>query len=89
MAGLAPPLEIEGVALSAFLERIAREHGWDVRYRDAALAREATTIVLHGSVNGLSPREALDVAIATSGLQHRLENGELTVFRGSAVKKSL
>ena len=55
-----------------------------MRYADAALAREASGIVLHGSVNGLPPREALDVAITTSGLQHRLESGELTVFRGSA-----
>jgi ferric-dicitrate binding protein FerR (iron transport regulator) len=89
MASLAPPVEMEGVALSAFLDRIAREHGWEIRDADAALAREATGIVLHGSVNGLPPREALDVAITTSGLEHRLEDGELTVFRGSAVKKPL
>lgn len=88
-ASLAPPMEMEGVTLSAFLERIAREHGWEIRYADAALAREATGIVLHGSVNGLPPRETLDVAITTSGLEHRLENGQLTVFRGSAVKKPL
>jgi ferric-dicitrate binding protein FerR (iron transport regulator) len=80
-ASLAPPLEIEGVALSSFLERIAHEHGWDVRYADAALAREASRIVLHGSVAGLPPSDALDVAITTSGLQHRLEGGEVTVFR--------
>jgi ferric-dicitrate binding protein FerR (iron transport regulator) len=86
---LAPRLEIEGLTLSAFLERMAREHGWDLRYADAGLARDASAIVLHGSVDGLPPREALEVAITTSGLQHRLENGTLTVFRGSAVKKPL
>ena len=81
--------EMEGLALSVFLERIAREHGWQLRYADAALASEASGIVLHGSVNGLPPREALAVAITTSGLSHRLENGELDVFRGSGVKKPL
>ena len=88
-SNLAPPLEIEGMALSTFLERIAHEHGWELRYADAALAREASAIVLHGSVNGLSPRDALNVALTTSGLHHRFDNGELTVFRGSVQKKPL
>ncbi len=86
-ASMAPPLEIEGLALSVFLERTAREHGWELRYADAALAKEASGIILHGSVNGLPPREALAIAITTSGLNHQLENGELVVFRGSGVKK--
>jgi ferric-dicitrate binding protein FerR (iron transport regulator) len=81
--GVAPPLNIEGLALSAVLERVARENGWTLRYADPSLAREASAIILHGSVKGLAPREALDVAIATSGLRHRLEHGELVVLRGS------
>jgi ferric-dicitrate binding protein FerR (iron transport regulator) len=78
---LAPPLQIEGVALSTFLEHLAREQGWTLRYGDPELARGAAGIVLHGSVNGLSARDALDVAITTSGLRHRLENGELIVLK--------
>ena len=88
-ASVAPPGEIEGLALSVFLERIAREHGWQLRYADAALANEASGIILHGSVNGLPPREALAITITTSGLSHRLENGELVVFRGSGLNKPL
>ena len=88
-ASVAPPWEIEGLALSVFLERIAREHGWQLRYADAALASDASGIILHGSVNGLPPREALAIAITTSGLNHQLENGELLVFRASGVKKPL
>ena len=88
-ASVAPPWEIEGLALSEFLERAAREHGWTLRYADAALASEASGIILHGSVNGLPPREALAIAITTSGLNHQLENGELLVFRASGVKKPL
>jgi ferric-dicitrate binding protein FerR (iron transport regulator) len=82
-AAVALPFEIEGATLSAFLARIAREHGWTVRYADAALAREASDIILHGSVRGLPPGEAVGVAIATSGLRHRLEGGELLVLRES------
>jgi len=80
-AKLAPAFEIEGRSVSGFLEYLSREHGWTLRYADAGLAREASGIILHGSVAGLEPREALAVALATSGLQHRFRNGELVVFR--------
>jgi ferric-dicitrate binding protein FerR (iron transport regulator) len=78
---LAPPFEIEGLALSTFLERIAREQGWTLRYADPALAREASGIILHGSVSGLPAPQAVEIAINTSGLHHRVENGELVVLR--------
>lgn len=83
---VSPLLDIEGVALAAYLERVAREQGWAVRFTDPALAREASNIVLHGSVNGLPPREAVEVAITTSGLRHRLEGGELVVLRGTGAR---
>jgi len=83
-AGLAPELDIEGMALSEFLDRISREHGWRLQYGDAALAREASSIILHGSVAGLQPREALDVAITTSGLAYRLDDGILVVTKRAA-----
>ena len=88
-AGLAPPPDFEGQTLSAFLARVAHEHGWEVRYADATLERTAARIVLHGSVSGLTPREAVDVAVATSGLLHRFENGTLVVLSGSVTKKEM
>lgn len=78
---VAPPLDIEGMRLSEFLDRVAREQGWKVRYADSALASEASSITLHGSVDTLSPRDAIDVAIATSRLRHRLEGGDLVLYR--------
>jgi ferric-dicitrate binding protein FerR (iron transport regulator) len=82
-ASLAPAFEIEGRPLAAFLEHVVREEGWRLHYADAALATAASTIVLHGSVDGLRTDEALAVALATSGLQYRLSNGELIVFKPS------
>jgi ferric-dicitrate binding protein FerR (iron transport regulator) len=82
-AHVLPPMEIEGVSLADFVARVGRELGWVVHYADPALAQEATGITLHGSVKGLSPREALDVAIATSGLQHHVEDGSLVVLRAA------
>jgi ferric-dicitrate binding protein FerR (iron transport regulator) len=80
-AAISPVLNIEGVALASFLESMSREHGWRLVYSEPSLAHEAAGIVLHGSVEGLSPRDALDVTLRTSDLKYRLGDGELVVFR--------
>jgi ferric-dicitrate binding protein FerR (iron transport regulator) len=82
-ARLAGPFEIEGRPLAAFLEDLSHEHGWTLRYADAALARDASSIILHGSVSGLRPEEALAVALTTSRLSHRFSDGELLVVRSA------
>lgn len=82
-AALAPRFDIEGRSVAAFLEHVSREHGWSLRYADAALARDASSIILHGSVAGLGPDEALEAALATSSLVHRVSDGELVVSRRS------
>jgi hypothetical protein len=75
---------MEGMALASFLERVARELGWTVVYPDPTLAREAEAIVLHGSVSGLAPHQAIEVAVAASGLRYRVERGSLVVLRADA-----
>jgi hypothetical protein len=85
-ASVSPPFEIEGATLSTFLDRVAREHGWTLRYADPALAREASGIILHGSVTGLTPREAVEVTLTASGLTHRLEDGAVVVLRRSGAR---
>lgn len=67
----------------SFLEHLAREYGWTVRYEDAQLARDASGIILHGSVVGLSPEDSLAVAVRTSGLSLSVRNGEVAVSRGA------
>jgi ferric-dicitrate binding protein FerR (iron transport regulator) len=83
-AEVSPTIEIEGLPLSTFLDRLAREQGWTVQYVDSALERLAGSIILHGSVVGLTPAESLDVTIGTAGLAYRLDNGRLVVFRESS-----
>ena len=80
---LRPPFDIEGRTLAMFLEHLAGEEGWSLRYADDELERAASAVILHGSVEGLSAEEALGVAISTSGLRHRLRAGKLLVFRSS------
>jgi hypothetical protein len=81
MSRLAPELAMDGVSLADYLRRLAHEQGWSVEYADAALARGAEDITLHGSVAGLAPADRVGVAVAASGLHHRLENGRLIVAR--------
>ena len=80
-AALAPPFDIEGRSVAAFVEHLSRERGWSLRYVDAALARDASGIILHGSVAGLEPEQALAAALASSDLVHRVRDGELLVSR--------
>jgi hypothetical protein len=85
-ARLAPPLEMEGQTLRAFLAQAAREHGWTVRYTDPAVEQQAAATVLHGSVAGLSPREAIEVAVSTSALAHRFDEAMLVVLPEPAAR---
>jgi ferric-dicitrate binding protein FerR (iron transport regulator) len=79
--GVPVQLDMEGLTLAAFLDRATRAQGWTVRYAQPELETAARTIVLHGSVKGLSPRQAIAVAVTTSGLAHRIEGSTVAVFR--------
>jgi ferric-dicitrate binding protein FerR (iron transport regulator) len=85
-AQVAPRVRFAGRALSSVLEEIVRERGWRLRYSDPQLAIEASGFVLHGSLEGLSAVDALEVATATSAVGHRLEDGELVIFRRTATR---
>jgi ferric-dicitrate binding protein FerR (iron transport regulator) len=80
---LAPEVPMEGASLNAYLQQVAHEQAWALEYADSALARDADDIILHGSVSNLAPHDGVGVAVAASGLQHRLENGTLEVLRAS------
>jgi ferric-dicitrate binding protein FerR (iron transport regulator) len=78
----APPFAIEGQTLAAFIAWIETEGGWQVRFATSALARRFEPIVLHGSIEGLAPLDALDVVLPASGLRHRID-GDTVVIESS------
>jgi hypothetical protein len=80
----APPFDLDGKTLAAFLAWVAREGGWDVRFENDRLAASASTIVINGSVEGLTPEDALRSVLATCGLTHRI-NGSVVTIRESAL----
>lgn len=74
----APPLDIEGTTLAVFLDWVSRETGLPWRFSDPALERAALGTVLHGSIAGLTPEEALSVVLPGCGLApHRAEGALL------------
>lgn len=81
--GLANPFEVEGRSLKEFLDWIAGETGWRIRFADADLERKSATIVLHGSIEGFTPEEALSAMLPPSGVEHQLENGVLRIWLGA------
>jgi len=79
-----PPFDIEGRTLGDFLKWIRRETGWTVRWSDPSLEKRSVKVVLHGSIDGLSPQEAVAAVLPTCGLDHRLEDGTLWVESSSS-----
>lgn len=75
----APTIDIEGLPLAQFLAWAARETGREVAYGSRAAEAEAAGIVVHGSIAGLSPAEALDAVLATTSVDADISGGELVV----------
>jgi hypothetical protein len=77
----APEYDIEGQTLDAFLQWASRETGLRVRFENALLERAVRRMVLHGSSRGLTPSEAIEAVLPTSGLVGRRRGGTLWISR--------
>jgi len=82
---IAPAFDIEGRTLREFLGWVSRETGWRLRFHDPTVAAGTASVILSGSIEGLTPADALAVVLPTSGLRHRVAEGVLIVepLRGS------
>jgi ferric-dicitrate binding protein FerR (iron transport regulator) len=79
---IAPMMEIEGRSLLDFLDWVVRERGVRLRFADAGLAGRAPTILLKGSIAGMTLEEAAASVLATCGATPRWEEGALVVGAG-------
>ena len=79
VAQLAPPFRLEGAAVAAFLDWVSREQGWRWEYDSAATKARMERVVLHGSIDGLLPEEALAAVLPTCGLTSRRDGDRLIV----------
>ncbi|MCB1691543.1 MAG: FecR domain-containing protein [Pseudomonadales bacterium] len=62
----APGFSIEGASLSDFLRWVSRETGEPVRFASPDTEKEVKRTILHGSIEGLTPRESLRAVLATT-----------------------
>lgn len=79
IAGATPVIDIEGLPLAEFLAWAARELGREVVYASAGLESEAAGIVVHGSISGLTPLQALDAVLATTSVRAQVVEGRIVV----------
>jgi ferric-dicitrate binding protein FerR (iron transport regulator) len=80
------PFELEGRSLHEFLDWIAGENGWQLQFANAAVEDQARTTTLHGSIQGLTPEQALAAVLPTSGVEHQLDGDILSIRLGVGVK---
>jgi hypothetical protein len=74
-----PMMDIEGRTLRDFLDWVVRERGARLRFPDPAVAAKAPSIVLRGSIAGMTLDQATTSVLTTCGLRHRWEAGVLVV----------
>lgn len=82
----APLFQLEDASLTDFLDWVSREEGWDWHFADAAARQRGAGVVLHGSIDKLTPAEALDAVLPTCGMAWRLEAGSLIISLAAAGK---
>lgn len=76
---IAPMFEIDGRSLLEFLDWMTRERGVRLEFLDTGLAEKASTIVLKGSIAGMTLDQATTSVLSTCGVMHRREPGVLVV----------
>ncbi len=76
---VAPTFDLEGRTLDAFLQWVKRETGWSPRFVDPEAQAGAPEVVLHGSIAGMRPDQALEAVLPTCGLAHRIDSGILVI----------
>jgi ferric-dicitrate binding protein FerR (iron transport regulator) len=81
---IAPVFAIEGRPLHEFLEWSARETGRELHYADPADRVAAGDIVLRGSVESLTPDQALDAVLSTTPLRWHADTGQILIGESSA-----
>ena len=68
-------------SLAAYLEWVARETGRELEFESEELSRASESIVVHGSIESMTPTESLQAVLPGSGLDYQIENGSLRVAR--------
>jgi FecR-like protein len=79
VASLAPDYEIEGQPLVRFLQWVARELGRPIEFADPHAREVAERTILHGSVKGRDPMEALVTVLSTTSLSYEIRGDTIWI----------
>jgi hypothetical protein len=83
VAALAPDYEIEGKPLLGFLQWVSRETGRQVEFSDAHAREVAERTILHGSVRGREPLDALSSVLSTTSLSYQIRGNAIWIQSGN------
>jgi ferric-dicitrate binding protein FerR (iron transport regulator) len=84
VAALAPDYEIEGQPLVGFLEWVSRETGRPIQFADEHARAVAERTILHGSVRGREPLDALSSVLSTTSLTFEIRGDAIWIQSGHA-----
>jgi ferric-dicitrate binding protein FerR (iron transport regulator) len=76
---LPSPFNLNAHTLMEFLTWVSRETGYAVAFESEDLAEKARRMTVQGSVDGLTPHEALETVLPATGLEYGLSNGRVTI----------
>jgi hypothetical protein len=79
VASVVPPFDIQGRSVDSFLAWAARETGRLVVYASPQAESDARRILLSGTIEGLTPDQALDAALSTTSLRCVVTGGEIRI----------
>jgi FecR protein len=82
VAALAPDYEIEGQPLLIFLQWAARELGRPLKFADQHAREVAERTILHGSIKGREPLDALSSVLSTTSLTYEIRGDTIWVQSG-------
>jgi ferric-dicitrate binding protein FerR (iron transport regulator) len=82
VAALAPDYDIEGQPLLGFLQWVSRELGRHLEFAPPQARAIAARTILHGSVQGREPLDALADVLATTSLRYEIRGDTILVQSG-------
>ncbi|MCI0618275.1 FecR domain-containing protein [bacterium] len=78
---VAPEFHLEGHSLKEFLQWMAHENGWTIVFAEDEIKKNASKIILHGSISGVLPDEMLAAVLPTCSLKYNLNDGVLKISK--------
>ena len=76
---LAPTYDISNKTLLEFLKWAARETGRELQFKTNELRMSAMRTDIHGSIEGLTPDEALESILLTTNVRYRIEDARIII----------